>query len=122
MVQDVATSVVIWIIGFLVGTVAISLGAQLVVDRDTGFTRAAVAALVGAGLWALTSYFVGGIPLLGPVLMLLVWIGSINWTYPGGWGTATGIGVVAWIAAVVLMAGLGALGIVTPDALGIPGV
>lgn len=122
MAQNLATSVLIWLIGFVVGTVAISVGARVVVDRDTGFTRAGVAALVGAGLWAITSYYVGGVPLLGPLVMLLVWVGSINWTYPGGWGTAAGIGVVAWAFALVVMAGLGSFGVVAPDALGIPGV
>jgi hypothetical protein len=45
----------------------------------------------------------------------------INWQYPGGWGTAIGIGVVAWIVAVAILFGLSAIGIVTPEALGVPG-
>lgn len=122
MVESIVSSALIWFVGLLVGAVSISTGARLLVDRDTGFRRAVLTALVGATVWALVSYFVAGIPLIGPVLMLIVWVGVINWIYPGGWETATGIGLVAWVVAVVILFALGTLGVVTPDALGIPGV
>lgn len=122
MVESVVSSILIWFVGLLVGAVGISAGAKLLVDRDTGFRRAILTALVGATVWALVSYFVGGIPLIGPILMLVIWVGIINWIYPGGWATAAGIGIVAWVVAVAILFALGTLGVVTPDALGIPGV
>jgi hypothetical protein len=122
MVQDTVTAVLVWFVGLLVGAVAISIGARLFVDRDTGLGRALFTAIVGAGAWALASFFFGGIPLVGPLLMLIVWVGVINIAYPGGWLTATGIGVAAWVVAVAVIALLGSLGVVTPDALGIPGI
>ncbi|RZV12262.1 hypothetical protein BDK88_1158 [Natrinema hispanicum] len=118
----VADSILIFVLSLLVGTVAILAGVRLVVDRDAGFANAAVTALIGAIAWAITSFFVGWVPILGVVLMLVVWVGVINWRYPGGWGTAVAIGFVAWIVAVALVYAFAVIGFVTPDALGIPDV
>ena len=118
----------IFVVSLLIGTVAILAGARLIVDSDAGFTNAALAALVGAIVWAATSYLVdvvpvvSWIPLLGVVLMLLAWIAVINWRYPGGWGTAAAIGLIAWLVAIAIVYALAVVGIVTPDALGVPGI
>ncbi|MXV60936.1 hypothetical protein GS429_02390 [Natronorubrum sp. JWXQ-INN-674] len=106
----------------LVGTVAIVVGVRLLLDRDAGIATAAMTALVGAAVWAGASYLVGWIPLLGVVLMLVTWIGVINWFYPGGWGTAAGIGIVAWLVAVGLVSVAAQFGVVTPEVLGVPGL
>jgi len=119
--ESVGSAVSVFLVSFLVGTMAITLGAQILVDRDTGVGRAAITALVGALVYALVGVFLGWIPLLGPILMLLAWVGVINWQYPGGWGTALGIAFVAWLVAVAILYGLALLGIAT-DAFGIPGV
>lgn len=119
--EGIISAVFVFLVSLLIGTAAIHLGAQVMIDRDTGFARAAVTALIGAVAYTLVGFFVGWIPLLGPLLMLLVWIGVINWQYPGGWGTAIGIGLVAWIVAILILFALTSLGIVTPEALGIPG-
>ncbi|WP_324664800.1 hypothetical protein [Haloarcula sediminis] len=119
--ESLVSGVFVFLVSLLVGTVAITLGAQALLDRDTGFRRAAITALLGALVYALVGVFFGWIPLLGPVLMLVAWVGVINWQYPGGWGTALGIAFVAWLVAVILLYGLGLLGIAT-DAFGIPGV
>lgn len=118
----IVSAVFIFLISLLVGAVAIRVGAQLFVDIDTGYRRAIVTALLGAIVYTLVGFFVGWIPLLGPFLMLLVWVGVVNWQYPGGWATAAGIGLIAWISAVLILLGLSTVGIVTPDALGVPGV
>jgi hypothetical protein len=110
-----------FLISLLVGTFAINLGARLVVDSDTGYRRAAVTALIGALVWGLIAFFLGWIPLLGPLLALVAWIGIINWRYEGGWGTAVAIGLVAWLVAVGVLYLLSVVGIVGLDALGIPG-
>lgn len=118
----------IFVVSLLIGTIAILAGARLIVDSDAGFTNAALAAVIGAIVWAATSYLVdvvpvvSWIPLLGVVLMLLAWIWVINWRYPGGWGTAAAIGVVAWLVAIGIVYALAVVGVVTPDALGVPGI
>ncbi|MFC4357387.1 hypothetical protein ACFO0N_05415 [Halobium salinum] len=113
--------VVVFLISFVVGVVGIYVGAQLVIDRDVGWTRAAIAALVGALAWAVVLAFVGWIPLLGPILALLAWVGIINWSYPGGWGTAAAIGLIAWVVASVIIYFLGDLLGIGLSAFGIPG-
>ncbi|MFC7071309.1 hypothetical protein [Halobaculum lipolyticum] len=120
--EFLASAALVFLVSLLVGTVAIRLGAQVLIDRDTGNRRALATALIGALVYTLVGYFLGWVPVLGPVLMLLAWVGVINWQYPGGWGTAAGIGVTAWLVAVGLLFGLAQVGIVSPEAVGIPGV
>ncbi len=118
----VLDSVLVAIVSFVVGTVGIVVGARLVLDRETGARYAAVTALLGAVAWGITSFFTSWIPVLGVAVMLVVWVGVINYRYPGGWVSAAGIGAVAWVAAVVVIYLLSAVGFVTPDVFGIPGV
>lgn len=120
ILQSAVDAVIILIVNLLIGTVAIYAGARLIIDADTAVGRAAVTALLGALAWALVSFFFGFIPILGPLLALLAWIGVINWQYPGGWGTAAGIGLIAWLVAVAALVVLGNLGIVGFEALGVP--
>ena len=115
-------SIVITFISLLVGGLGITAGARLVIDDSAGFGYAFITAAIGALVWGLLSFFVGWIPLVGPLLMLVAWVGVINWRYPGGWVSAVGVGFVAWLAAVVVLWVLGSVGIVGADALGIPGV
>lgn len=91
-------SVVAFVVALLVGGLAIYASASLVIDaRD--YSHAVITALVGAIAWGLTAW----IPLIGPIIALIVWIGVINWRYPGGWVDAGIIGVVAWLAALVII-------------------
>ncbi|WP_226040190.1 hypothetical protein [Natrinema sp. DC36] len=117
-----ADSILIFVLSLLVGTIGILAGARLVLDREASFVNAAVTALIGAVAWAVTSFFVGWVPLLGILLMLIVWVAVINWRYPGGWGSAVAIGFVAWIVAVGIVYLFAVVGFVTPDVLGIPGI
>ena len=122
MPASVADSIIVFAISLLVGSIGILVGARLVVDEDASWPKAVVVALVGAVVWAVLSFFVGWIPILGPLALLVVWVGTINLSYPGGWGSAAAIGFVAWIVAAAILVGLGILGVITPEALGIPGV
>ncbi|WP_256684181.1 hypothetical protein [Halococcus qingdaonensis] len=115
-------SLVIFLVSLLLGTVGIYAGVRLVADRDVGYGNAALTALLGAVAWGIVSFFVGFIPVLGALLALVVWIGVINWRYPGGWITAAGIGFVAWLVVFVVVYVLATLGLITPDALGVPGI
>ena len=120
ILQAAGGSIIVLLVNLLIGTVAIYAGARLVIDADTGVGRAAVTALLGALAWALASVFVGWIPLLGPLLTLVAWIGVINWQYPGGWATAAGIGLLAWLISVAALVALSSAGFVGTDALGVP--
>lgn len=122
MPVDVADAVLVFAISLLVGSVSILAGARLIVDADSGWPKAVAVALVGAVVWAVLSYFVGWIPILGPLVLLVIWVGTINLSYPGGWGSAAAIGLVAWVVAAAILYALGAVGVVAPDALGVPAV
>ncbi|WP_049922571.1 hypothetical protein [Halopiger djelfimassiliensis] len=114
-------TVLVFVFSLLIGTVAILTGARLVLDTEAGFFNAVLTALIGAAVWAASSYFVGWLPLVGVVLMLAVWVGVINWRYPGGWGSAVAIGFVAWVVAVGIVYAAALAGFVAPEALGVPG-
>lgn len=107
-------SLVAFVVALLIGGLAIYISARLVVDVDD-YGHAVVTALVGAIAWALTAW----IPLIGPLIALVVWVGVINWRYPGGWIKAAIIGLGAWISALVILLiansvlrlGIGAFGV-----------
>lgn len=120
ILQSLSGSLIVLVVNLIIGTIAIYAGARLIIDADTAVGRAAVTALLGALAWAIVSFFFGFIPILGPLLTLVAWIGIINWQYPGGWGTAAGIGLVAWLVAVAVLVVLSSLGLVGFEALGVP--
>lgn len=120
ILQAATSSLIVLMVSLVIGTIAIYAGARLIIDADTGIGRAAVTALLGALAWALVSFFFGWIPLLGPLLTLVAWIGVINWQYPGSWTAAAGIGLIAWLVSVAVLVVLGSFGIVGFDALGVP--
>jgi hypothetical protein len=109
--------VVSFVVALLIGGLGIYVGARLVAGQEN-YGYAVVTAFAGAVAWALTSW----IPLVGPLVALIVWVWVINWRYRGGWVEAAMIGVVAWLAATIVMVvldGILGLGI---GAFGIPGV
>lgn len=75
-------------------------------------------ALLGAIGWALTAW----IPLIGPLIALVVWVGVINWRYPGGWVKAALVRAVAWISALVILLIVNSVFRFGIGAFGIPGV
>lgn len=117
---DVSTldSLVVFLVSLLIGALGIYVGARVIVGYED-YTYAIVTALVGAVVYAIVS-FVVPFGWLGLILALIAYLAIINWRYPGGWGEAIAITLVAWLAVVVVMWLLGALGIVTPEATGIP--
>ena len=92
------------------------VSARIVADVDD-YGHAVVTALVGAIAWALTSW----IPLVGPLIALVVWIGVINWRYPGGWVKAAIIGLGAWISALVILLVVNSVLGLGIGAFGVPG-
>ncbi|NEU56638.1 hypothetical protein [Halorussus sp. MSC15.2] len=113
-----------FVVSLLIGAFGIYVGARVIADRDD-YEYAILTALVGAFVWWLITGLFGLIPfvggLVGAVFGLVAWVYVINARYPGGWGNAIGIGVVAWLAVWVVLVVLESLEIIAAGALGIPG-
>ncbi|WP_226010601.1 hypothetical protein [Halomicrobium salinisoli] len=116
----VIDSLIVFVVSLLIGAVGIYLGARVITNSDD-YTYAIVTALIGAIIWAVVSFLVGWIPLLGPLLALAAYVAVINFRYPGGWGDAILIAVIAWVAVLVILYILSALGITGFEAAGVPG-
>ena len=105
-----------FVVSLLIGAFGIYVGARVITGiEDYGY--AIITALIGAAVWWLVSAV---IPFVGAIIALIAWIWVINVRYPGGWGKAIGIGLVAWLAVWVVLVVLNALNIVAADALGVP--
>ena len=110
-------AVLSFVVALLTGGLGIYIGAAVVAGVED-YNHAVVTAFIGAVAWALVSW----IPLIGGLIALVVWIGVINWRYPGGWVDAAIIGVVAWIATIIVTWVLGGLLNLGVGAFGVPGV
>ena len=109
-------SLVTFVVALLVCGLAIYVSARVVVDVDD-YGRAVVTALLGAIGWAVVSW----IPLIGAIVALIVWIGVLKWRYPGGWGTAAVMGLIAWVAALLILFVVNTVLGVGVGAFGVPG-
>jgi hypothetical protein len=110
-------AVLSFVVALLVGGLGIYAGARVVTGEDD-YGYAVVTAFVGAVAWALTSW----VPLVGPLIALVVWIGVINLRYDGGWIDAAIIGFIAWLASTVVLVVLNGLLGLGLGAFGVPGV
>lgn len=116
------TSIIIFVVSLVIGAAGIYAGVRLVADSTIGFGSALITALLGVIVYTIFGFF-EFIPIIGPLLLLIIWIGVINFRYPGGWGTAASIGFVAWIISVIIIYLIVSfLGIGSLSALGVPGV
>lgn len=120
VVASPIASAIVFVVSLLIGAAGIYAGAQIIVGRGD-YDHAIVTALIGAIVWAIVGFVVGWIPLLGPLLALIAYVGVINWRYPGDWTAAAMIGLVAWVTVLIALYALAALGITGFEALGVPG-
>ena len=114
-------SVVVFVVSLLIGALGIYVGARVIAGRDD-YRYAIVTALIGAIVWAVVAFFLGWIPLLGPLAALLAYVTVINLRYPGGYGNAIAIALVAWAASLAVLSLLALLNVAAFEAFGVPGV
>lgn len=113
-------NLVVFVVSLLVGALGIHVGAAVITGtRD--YTYAVITAAIGALVWGVVGVLVGGIPLVGPALVLLAYLAVIKWRYPGGWVSAGGIALVAWIATLAVLYVLATVGATEFAAVGVPG-
>lgn len=113
-------SVIVFVVSLLVGTLGIYVGARVITGFDD-YRYAIVTALLGALIWAVGGFLLGWIPFLGPLLVLVAYVGLVNFRYPGGWVNAIGISLVAWVLSLVVLYVLASVGLAGFEAVGIPG-
>jgi hypothetical protein len=115
---------VTFLVSLLIGGLGIHVGGLLVAG-ESEYGHAVWTALLGALAWAIAATLFGWIPLIGPslgaIVAFVVYLAVVRSRYPGGWVTAAGITLVAWLAAGVALTLVSA---VFPglEVLGIPGV
>jgi hypothetical protein len=124
-VATTLSSAIVFVVSLLVGGAAIYVGALFAL-KGRDYMHAVVTALLGALAWtgvevvfALLDVDLGAVASL---LALLVWIGVVKWRYQAGLLRAALIGVFAWIAALLTLSVLSALGVSAVGAYGVPGV
>lgn len=113
-------SIIVFVVSLLVGALGIYLGARIITGFED-YTYAIVTALLGAIIWAVVGLLFGWIPLLGPLLVLIAYVAVINYRYPGGWGNAILISLIAWLASLAVLYVLALFGIGAFEAIGVPG-
>ncbi len=112
-------ALIVFGIGLLIGAIGIYIGGRVVTGVED-YTYAIGTAFIGAIVWAVTAFFIGGIPGIGPAIVLLAWIWILNRRYPGGWGNAAMIGLIAWVTVILVLAALASAGIGDFEAIGVP--
>ena len=116
----VVATAVVFLVSLLIGALGIYVGARVIVGAGD-YDHAIVTALIGAIVWAVAGFFLGWIPLLGPLLVLIAYVAVINVRYPGDWTAAAMIGLVAWVTVLIVLYVLALLGVTGFEAAGVPG-
>ena len=119
--MGIVESLIVFVVSLLIGALGIYIGARVITGRDD-YSYAVVTALIASIIWVIVAFFVGWIPLLGPLLALLAYVAIINMRYPGDWLNAIGIALVAWLSSIVVLYALAVFGVTSFDAVGVPGV
>lgn len=104
-----------FVVSLLVGGLALAVGERLVTG-EADLAAATLTAAIGAVAWAI----VDGVPLLGPLLALGLWLAILHWRFDTGWFGTGAIAGVAWIVALAAVTIGAALGLPVEEAIGIP--
>lgn len=105
------------LVGLLLGGAAI-YGASLVLAKGENYRHGVVTAALGEAVIV----SLGWIPLLGPPLALVGWVGVLEYRYEGDWIAAALLGIGAWLVALILTGALDVIGLGWFRAAGVPGV
>ena len=106
-----------FVVSLLIGAFGIYVGASVIADIKD-YEYAIITALVGSLVWWLVAAIV---PFVGSILALIAWIYIVNARYPGGWGNAIGIGLIAYVTVWVVLYALSLFNVIATSALGVPG-
>ena len=113
-------TLIVFVVSLLIGAVGIYVGARLLTGRND-YVYAVVTALIASIVWSIVAFFLGWIPFLGPLLALLAYLAIINMRYPGGWGTAIAISLIAWVSSLAVLYVLALFGLTSFEAAGVLG-
>lgn len=119
MAPVLSDSVIVFLLSLLIGAIGVHIGATVLAGTDD-FGEALLTALVGAIVWAVLSYAVSWIPILGPLLTLVAYVAVIKWRYNIDWVRAVGVALIAWIVAIGVLVVLARLGINSLNTVGVP--
>ena len=111
--------VTLFVTSLLTGGLGIYAGARIVVDEDDPL-HAVVTGVIGAVIWVVAGTALGWVPVLGQLFVLGVYTWMVNRRYPGDWGAALRIALIAWLVTLVVLSVLAALGYATYEAIGVP--
>lgn len=112
-------SILVFLVSLGIGALGLHIGALFIVG-ESDYRNAIVTAILGAFIWSIVGFFFGWIPLLGPGLTFIAWLGVIKGRYPGDWMEAAAIAFVAWISVLAVLYVLAAFGLGSFEAIGMP--
>ncbi|MFC7231660.1 hypothetical protein ACFQMM_09980 [Saliphagus sp. GCM10025308] len=117
----VVATAIVFLVSLLLGAVGIYVGARIIVGAKN-FDHAIVTALLGAIVWTVAGALVGWIPLVGPLVALVAYVGVINWRYSAQWTGAAMIALLAWLTVFAALYALSIVGVTGFEATGVPDV
>lgn len=100
MAASVVSTVVFFVIGWVISTIIIYAVTTLLGEKE-GIGTAMMAALVGAIIYALAYFFLGQ-GLLAGLIGGFVWLLALGSLYKTGWLKAFLTAVIVWIVAIVV--------------------
>ena len=108
-----------FVVSLLTGGLGVYLGARYVVDSED-YVNAAITGLIGALVLVVGGALFGWVPLLGQLLLFVVYVALIGRRYPGDWLDAVKISAIAWVTVLIVLLILAAAGILTLEVVGVP--
>ncbi len=111
--------VIVFLGSLIIGAFGVYVGG-VVVTGKSDYATALLTALVGAIVWSLASYFLWGVPYIGPLLTLGAYLLVIKWQYGASWLQSGAIAVLAWVVGLGVLSVLSTGGIGSLEAVGIP--
>ena len=108
-----------FVVSLLTGGLGVYLGARYVLGSKD-YVNAAITGLIGAVVLVAGGALFGWVPLLGQVLLFVVYVALIGRRYPADWGDAAAVATIAWATVLVVLAILAAAGVATVEVFGVP--